>query len=89
MLIEILADIGLSMVMFLRGMPSDEKVNRNIEFLNGTEWFKEIYSKNEELFKKDEDLRYIIGWAKVEKSLKSEKKTEKLRKKIIEALNDR
>jgi len=89
MLIEILANLGLSMVMFLRGMPNDEKVNQNIELLKTTEWFKQIYSKNEELFKIDEDLRYIVGWVKVEKTLKSENRTDKLRKILLEAINDR
>ncbi|OMP66966.1 hypothetical protein BTO28_09530 [Domibacillus epiphyticus] len=60
-------------------LPLDEKVNRNIELLNGTEWFRPIYSKNEELFKKDEHLQYIVGWTKVENSLRSEKSTDKLK----------
>lgn len=89
MLIEILENIILLMDIFSRGMPSDKKVNRNIELLNTRAWFKQIYSKNEELFKKDADLRYIVGWAKVEKSLKSKKRTDKLRRRIMEAINDR
>jgi hypothetical protein len=89
MLIEILENIILLMDIFSRGMPNDKKVNRNIELLNTTAWFKQIYSKNEELFKKDADLRYIVGWAKAEKSLKSKKRTDKLRRRIMEAINDR
>jgi len=50
---EILENIILLMDIFSRGMPSDKKVNRNIELLNTRAWFKQIYSKNEELFKKD------------------------------------
>ncbi|TMU85893.1 hypothetical protein FGG79_11915 [Bacillus sp. BHET2] len=89
MILEIFANICLSMVMFIRGNPNDEKVNRNIELLNQTDWFKPIYLKYEVLFKKDEHLRYIVGWAKVDKSLRSEKKTNRLREEIIEAINEK
>jgi hypothetical protein len=89
MLLEIFTNICMSMVMFIRGTPSEEKINRNIKVLNGTQWFKQIYSTNEEKFKHDENLRYIVGSAKVEKSLKSMKRTEKLRQSIMEAINDR
>ncbi|WP_078543528.1 hypothetical protein [Litchfieldia alkalitelluris] len=89
MILEIFTNVGMSMVMFLRGKPNDEKVNRNMEMLKGAEWFKQIYSKNEELLEADEHLRYIVGWAKVEKILKSEKRTDKLREQILEAINER
>ncbi|WP_456274670.1 hypothetical protein [Bacillus sp. AK031] len=89
MVLEIITNILMSMVMFIRGKPKEEKVNRNIELLNRTGWFKHIYSKHEELFKKDEHLRYIVGWAKVEKSLRSEKSTDKLKEEILEAINNR
>lgn len=87
MILEIITNILMSLVMFIRGNPNDEKVNRNIELLKGTEWFKQIYIKNEELFKKDEQLRYIVGYA--EKSLKNQKSTIKLREEILEAINGR
>lgn len=88
MILEIFTNVCMSMVMFIRGNPSEEKVNRNIELLKKTEWFKQIYLNNEELFKKDEHVRYIIGWVKVEKSLKSEKKTVKLKEAILEAIKE-
>jgi hypothetical protein len=84
-----ITNILMSLVMFIRGTPNDEKVNRNIELLKGTEWFKQIYLKNEELFKKDEQLRYIVGYAKIEKLLKNQKSTIKLREEILEAINGR
>ncbi|WP_226671461.1 hypothetical protein [Metabacillus litoralis] len=86
MIFEIFTNICMSMVMFIRGNPNEEKVNRNIELLKKAEWFNQIYSSNEEFFKKDENLRYIIGWAKVEKSLRNEKETAKLRDGILEAI---
>ncbi|MBM7605326.1 hypothetical protein JOC75_003349 [Metabacillus crassostreae] len=89
MILELFTNICMSMVMFIRGNPNEKKINRNIELLKKTEWFKQIYLKNEELFKKDEHLRYIIGWAKVEKSLKNEKETAKLRGEILEAINEK
>ncbi|RWZ50111.1 hypothetical protein EQV77_17890 [Halobacillus fulvus] len=86
MLIEILANLGMSMMMFLRGTPSDEQINHNIKWLRREVWFEEIYSTNEELFEKDEDLRYIVGSAKVERVLAREGRTDRLREKIIEAV---
>jgi hypothetical protein len=47
MLLEILENIGLSMQMFLRGMPEDDKVNKNIERLQSKDWFQQIYKQNE------------------------------------------
>ncbi|MFC0523870.1 hypothetical protein ACFFGV_09905 [Pontibacillus salicampi] len=88
MILDIFSNICMSMVMFIRDNPKDEKVNRNIELLRETEWFEGIYAQNEELFKKDENLRYIVGWAKVKKSLSNEKKTRKLQKRILEAINE-
>ncbi|WP_137789454.1 hypothetical protein [Bacillus sp. E(2018)] len=84
MLIELLANIGLSMVSFLRGMPNEERIKRNIVLLSTTEWFKQIYLTNKDSFMTDEDLRYIVGWAKVEKILKYENNTDRFRKKILE-----
>ncbi|MGM7719859.1 hypothetical protein [Metabacillus sp. Hm71] len=75
-------------VMFIRGMPNEKRINQNIESLKATEWFKQLYLKNEELFKKDEDILYVIGWANIEKALSSENKTEKLRTKIINAIKN-
>ena len=89
MLIEILADIGLTIAGFVGGMPKEEKINKNIEMLQSTEWFQQLFLKNEEFIKKDETVRYIIGWANVEKSLKNEKRLNRLREKILNALNDR
>ena len=37
LLIEILANIGLTISGFIRGMPKEEKINRNIEILKSTE----------------------------------------------------
>ncbi|MED1864506.1 hypothetical protein P4V41_13650 [Fictibacillus nanhaiensis] len=87
MLIELMANIGLSMVSFLRGMPNEERIKRNIVLLSTTEWFNQIYSNNKDLFMTDEDLRYIVGWAKVKKILKNENNTDKFRKKILEMVN--
>jgi hypothetical protein len=89
MLIEILANIGLTMAGFIRGMPKEEGINKNIEMLKSTEWFQQVFLKNEEFFRKDDTVRYIIGWANVEKSLKNEKRTNRLREKILGALNGR
>jgi hypothetical protein len=44
---------------------------------------------NEDFFLKDEDVRYLIGWAKVDKALKSEKRTNRLREKILDILNNK
>lgn len=79
----------MSMVMFLLGMQNEEKVNQSIKVLMETEGFKQLYINNEESFKKDEDIRYIIGSANAEKTLSSEKRTDKLRSKIIEVINIR
>jgi hypothetical protein len=88
-LLEILANIGLTMAGFLRGMPNEERINRNLEMLKLTEWFQNIYQNYEDFFLKDDTVRYIIGWTNVDKSLKSEKRTSRLKKKILDALNDR
>ncbi|WP_404406926.1 hypothetical protein [Jeotgalibacillus malaysiensis] len=70
----------------MRGEPKDERVNKNIELLRKTDWFEPIYAVNEASFKNNEHLRYVVGWAKVEKSLRSEKRTEKLKVDILEAI---
>ncbi|MGD7043020.1 hypothetical protein [Jeotgalibacillus proteolyticus] len=85
MILEIVANICMSMAMFIRGNPSDEKVFRNIELLKKAEWFEPIYTRNKDLFTKDEHLRYIVGWAKVEKSLINERKGQQLKEEIVEA----
>ena len=89
MFLEILADIGLTMAGFIRGMPNEERINKNLEMLKSTEWFQNTYQNNEDFFLKDDTVRYIIGWTNVEKSLKSVKRTNRLKEKIIDALNDR
>ena len=89
MLIEILASIGLTISGFIRGMPKEERVNRNMNILKSTEWFHNVYQENVEFFLKDDTVRYIIGWNNVDKSLRSEKRTNRLRVKILDALNDR
>ncbi|ARK32498.1 hypothetical protein [Halalkalibacter krulwichiae] len=81
-MLEILANIGMSMVIFLRGTPEDEKIEKNIELLQRVAWFRELYSENEEEFRKDPDLRYLIGTANVEKCLESEKRSEQLRRRV-------
>ena len=86
MLIEIFTNICMSMVMFIRGMPEDEVIDRKIDLLKETDWFRQLYMKHEDLIIKDAELRYVIGWAKVEKSLRSEKRSEKLRKKIEDTI---
>ena len=45
MLIEILAVIGLTMAGFVGGMPKEEKINKNIEMLQSTEWFQQLFQK--------------------------------------------
>ncbi len=76
----------MSLVMFMRGEPKDERVNKNIDLLHKTEWFSPIYAENEALFRNNEHLRYVVGWAKVEKSLRNEKRCEKLKADILEAM---
>jgi hypothetical protein len=88
-LLEILANIGLTMAGFIRGMPNEERINKNLKLLKSTEWFQNTYQNNEDFFLKDDTVRYIIGWINVEKSLKSEKRTNRLKEKILDALNDR
>jgi hypothetical protein len=88
-LLEILANIGLTMAGFIRGMPNEERINKNLKMLKSTEWFQNTYQNNEDFFLKDDTVRYIIGWINVEKSLKSEKRTNRLKEKILDALNDR
>jgi hypothetical protein len=87
--LEILANIGLTMAGFIRGMPNEERINKNLKMLKSTEWFQNTYQNNEDFFLKDDTVRYIIGWINVEKSLKSEKRTNRLKEKILDALNDR
>jgi hypothetical protein len=53
-------------------VPKEEKINKNIEMLKSTEWFQQVFLKNEEFFRKDDMVRYTIGWANVAKSLKME-----------------
>lgn len=88
-LLELFANIGLSMVSFLRGMPSEDRIKENMEKLKSTDWFLKLYQKNKTTFSKDEDIRYMIGWANVEKVLKSEARTEKLRKKLVNGINEK
>ncbi len=89
MIVEILANIGLTMAGFFGGMPNEERINRNLEMLKSTDWFQSIYQKNENFFLKDDMVRYMIGLTNVERSLKSEKRTNRLKKKILDTLNDR
>ena len=71
------------------GCQRKKKINRNIDILKSTEWFHNVYQENEEFFLKDDTVRYIIGWNNVDKSVRSEKRTNRLRVKILDALNDR
>lgn len=77
------------MVSFLRGMPSEDRIKENMEKLKSIDWFLKLYQKNETTFSKDEDVRYMIGWANVDKVLKSEARTEKFRKRLVDALNEK
>ncbi len=57
--------------------------------LKSTDWFQSIYQNNEDFFLKDDTVRYMIGLTNVERSLKSEKRTNRLKKKILDTLNDK
>lgn len=83
MIIEILANIGIAMQMFLRGMPEEERINKNIEKLQSLEWFQQVYKEHKEAIEEDPDVRYLIGWTKVEKVQRSEYRSKKLRGKIL------
>jgi hypothetical protein len=87
-LLEIIENIGLTMAGFIRGMPDEDRINRNIEILKSKEWFLKMHQNNEDFFINDETVRYKIGWTNVEKALKTDKGTYKLKKKILDALND-
>ncbi len=76
----------MSMVSFMKGDPTEEKIERNIKELQAREWFRELYTQNERFIQTDENLRHIIGTAKVEKVFQSERKEERLKDDIIEAL---
>ncbi|WP_113930925.1 hypothetical protein [Bacillus sp. P14.5] len=87
-IIEILANIGMAMQMFLRGMPEEEKINQNIEQLLSLEWFQQVYSEHKGAIEEDPDVRYLIGWTKVDKVKRSEYRSEKLRGKILGIINN-
>ncbi|MGM0846071.1 MAG: hypothetical protein ACQEUT_13930 [Bacillota bacterium] len=87
MLIEILANIGMAMQMFLRGMPEEERINENIEQLQSLKWFQQIYKQHKETIEVDPDVRYLIGWTKVDKVKRSEYRSKRLRQKILNIIN--
>lgn len=76
----------MSMVSFMKGDPTEEKIERNIKELQAREWFRELYTQNECFIHTDENIRHIIGTVKVEKVFQSEWKEERLKGDIIEAL---
>jgi hypothetical protein len=84
MLIEILANVGMSMQMFLRGTPEEETINENIRRLLTLDWFHQLYAQHQDFFKKDQDVRVLIGRSKIDKILPSEKKQLRLQRKIEE-----
>lgn len=86
MIIEIFANLCMSMVSFMKGDPTEEKIERNIKELQAREWFRELYTQNERFIQTDENIRHIIGTVKVEKVFQSEWKEERLKGDIIEAL---
>ncbi|KMK95111.1 hypothetical protein [Rossellomorea marisflavi] len=86
MIIEIFANLCMSMVSFMKGDPTEEKIERNIKELQAREWFRELYTQNERFIQTDENIRHIIGTVKVEKVVQSERKEERLKGDIIEAL---
>ncbi|MGF2616981.1 hypothetical protein FZC84_03910 [Rossellomorea vietnamensis] len=88
MIIEILANIGMAMQMFLRGMPEEEKIKKNIEKLQSLEWFQQVYKDHKGAIEEDPDVRYLIGWTKVDKVKRSEYRSEKLRGKILGIINN-
>jgi organic radical activating enzyme len=86
LIIEIFANLCMSMVSFMKGDPTEEKIERNIKELQAREWFRELYTQNERFIQTDENIRHIIGTVKVEKVVQNEKKEERLKGDIIEAL---
>ncbi|MDR4938267.1 hypothetical protein RGU11_17955 [Rossellomorea marisflavi] len=86
MIIEIFANLCMSMVNFMKGDPTEEKIERNIIELQAREWFRELYTQNERFIQTDENIRHIIGTVKVEKVVQNERKEERLKGDIIEAL---
>ncbi|KON84861.1 hypothetical protein AF331_12700 [Rossellomorea marisflavi] len=86
MIIEIFANLCMSMVSFMKGDPTEEKIERNIKELQAREWFRELYTQNERFIQTDENIRHIIGTVKVEKVVQNERKEERLKGDIIEAL---
>ncbi|MFU8690860.1 hypothetical protein ACNA6I_13605 [Rossellomorea sp. FS2] len=86
MIIEIFANLCMSMVSFMKGDPTEEKIERNIKELQAREWFRELYTQNERFIQTNENIRHIIGTVKVEKVFQSERKEERLKGDIIEAL---
>ncbi|VXC56944.1 conserved hypothetical protein [Bacillus sp. 349Y] len=42
MIIEIFANLCMSMVSFMKGDPTEEKIERNIKELQAREWFREL-----------------------------------------------
>jgi hypothetical protein len=86
LIIEIFANLCMSMVSFMKGDPTEEKIERNIKELQAREWFRELYTQNERFIQTDENIRHIIGTVKVEKVVQNERKEERLKGDIIEAL---
>ncbi|WP_370294714.1 hypothetical protein [Rossellomorea marisflavi] len=86
MVIEIFANICMSMISFIKGEPSEEKIEKNIERLAERNWFSDLYAQHAKFIQTDGNIRYIIGHAKVEKIIKNEIKEERLKADIIEAL---
>jgi hypothetical protein len=82
MLIEILANICMSMQMFLRGTPEEGTINENIQRLLGLGWFRQLYGQHQDIFLKDQDVRVLIGQVRIGKILNSEKKQLRLQRKI-------
>jgi organic radical activating enzyme len=86
LIIEIFANLCMSMVSFMKGDPTEEKIEKNIEELQARKWFRELYTQNERFIQTDENIRHIIGTAKVDKVFQIERKEERLKGDIIEAL---
>lgn len=74
------------MVSFLKGDPTEEKIEKNIERLQARGWFSQLYAQNERFIQTDDNIRHIIGNAKVDKVFQSKRKEERLKGDIIEAL---
>ncbi|MCA1065327.1 hypothetical protein QTG56_07340 [Rossellomorea sp. AcN35-11] len=89
MIIETIANLLSSMIMFIRGEPDQRRIEDNIKVLNSTVWFNTLYQQHKDIILKDDAIRELIGRTNVRKILSSERKAEAFHRKLRATINDR